>query len=39
MMERILSETNSSILDVWIKAAGETSSIEGFLEKAGLKEA
>ena len=39
LKERILSETNLSVLDDWIRGAGETSSIEGFLEKAGLKDA
>ena len=39
LKERILSETNLSVLEDWIRTAGETSSIEGFLEKAGLKDA
>ena len=39
LKERILSETDIPVLDDWIRAAGQTSSIEGFLEKTGLKEA
>ena len=35
---RILSETDIPVLNDWIRAAGQTSSIEDFLKKAGLKE-
>ena len=35
---RILSETDIPVLNDWIRAAGQTSSIEDFLQKTGLKE-
>lgn len=36
--ERLLSETNLSVLDAWIRAAGQTSSLGDFLRKTGVKE-
>lgn len=39
LKEHILKETNISTLDGWIRAVGETSSINGFLAKTGLREA
>ena len=38
LRKRILIEREHPVLNDWIRAAGQTSSIEDFLKKAGLKE-
>ena len=37
--KRILEEDDIKLLSVWLKEAAKAGSVEGFLEKAGLKEA
>ena len=38
LRKRILIEREHPVLNDWIRAAGQTSSIEDFLQKTGLKE-
>ena len=37
--KRILEEDDIKLLSVWLKEAAKAGSVEGFLEKTGLKEA